>query len=347
MSPNQYIVALHKLFLEYFGGSSSGSIRLHKYNAQYRCPNKNCDTNIIGRHSYGKNKLSVSFDIFKYKCWVCEQFGSVSSIAKDYFDTIDKKFVAEARKELQSYFAISISERGIISNVTIREETKDFLPLISFDDEDEYDIQRNKILRYAFNKRGLTMEHLFYYRLMFTRRGRYSNMLIVPSYDKNNEMNYFIGRSVLENPKYKFGKPSIPKEHIIFNERFIDWNKQLIIVEGPIDYLQLHGFNRTILDGSSIGKESLLLQRLKYHRPIVKLLLDPDALEKTYKISMQLKRFGIANSVVTHKLVERGVEDAGAMRGDERVELIESVLNEPASSSIAESLGQLFELMKK
>src|SRR5690349_6035495 len=51
----------------------------------FHCPNDHCRTNVIGDHSYGKNKLSITFSKRKCHCWVCGYSGHILKIAKENF----------------------------------------------------------------------------------------------------------------------------------------------------------------------------------------------------------------------------------------------------------------------
>jgi len=339
---------LHSIFLRYFGGKTFHDIRLKHFNAQYLCPNKQCPTNHLGHHSYGKCKFSISFDIFKFHCWVCDDFGSISYLSKKYLSEIDQREVRRCGEILKEFFVhYKLDGKTFNVNQLLKSETEGFELLIDFDeDTSPFDLRRKRVLNYALKTRGLTYEHLYFYNLMFTRKGKYADLLIVPSYDEHHHLNFFIGRSIEKNAYFKFKKPEMHKSDIIFNEHLIDWKQQLILVEGPIDYLHLHGYNRTILDGSSLSKNSLLIRKLKYYKPTVKLLLDPDAESKAMDLEKKLKRFGIPTQITTKHLVSRGLSDAGELRGEQKIGLIQDVLNEKANTDIVLSLNHKLESLK-
>ena len=59
-------------------------------------------------------------------------------------------------------------------------------------------------------------------------------MLIIPSFDSNGHLNYFTTKGFMEyNEKTKINPPF--SRDIIGFEIFINWNKPIILVEGPFD----------------------------------------------------------------------------------------------------------------
>ena len=51
----------------------------------------------------------------------------------------------------------------------------------------------------------------------------YSNRIIIPSYDLDNRLNYFIARSIHAEEKFKYKNPPVSKNVIMF-ENQINWN---------------------------------------------------------------------------------------------------------------------------
>jgi hypothetical protein len=78
----------------------------------------------------------------------------------------------------------------------------------------------------------------------------YSGRLIIPFYNKENKIKYFLARSLYgQEPKYKVS----PGEKQIYNIDFIDKSKPVIFCEGPIDSLFLE--NAIAITGLQIGEE--------------------------------------------------------------------------------------------
>jgi DNA primase len=99
--------------------------------------------------------------------------------------------------------------------------------------------------------RGVTRDMVLKYKLGLTTNGLFARRIIFPSYDRDNKLNFFVGRTwVSDKPKY-LGVDT-PKDNIIFNEHLLDWNKDIYIVEGPFDALFVE--NSIVTLGSHLSK---------------------------------------------------------------------------------------------
>ena len=90
--------------------------------------------------------------------------------------------------------------------------------------------------QYAYNylrKRGLTDADIVRWKIGYCFSGEYRNRVIIPSFDDDGDVNFFIARSY-SGDSYKYKNPRASK-NIVFNELFIDWNEDLTIVEGVFD----------------------------------------------------------------------------------------------------------------
>jgi DNA primase len=72
------------------------------------------------------------------------------------------------------------------------------------------------------------------YKIGFACEGEYIGRVIVPSYNKEGELNYFVSRAWFKT-KNKYKNPEAPKETIIFNEHLIDWTQPIFLCEGVFD----------------------------------------------------------------------------------------------------------------
>jgi DNA primase len=62
----------------------------------------------------------------------------------------------------------------------------------------------------------------------------YGGRVIIPSYDSNGELNYFVARSYYEDNKMKYKNPPVSRNVIVF-ENQINWNEPIVLVEGVFD----------------------------------------------------------------------------------------------------------------
>ncbi len=82
-------------------------------------------------------------------------------------------------------------------------------------------------------KRGLTKADFVKWKIGFCVHGEYANRVIIPSFNMNGEVNYFIARAYNDDwMRYK--NPPVSRD-IVFNELFLDWDNDLTIVEGAFD----------------------------------------------------------------------------------------------------------------
>ena len=76
--------------------------------------------------------------------------------------------------------------------------------------------------------------------------------------------------------------PSLSRD-IIFNELYIDWDLDVVLVEGVFDAIKT-GPNAIPLLGSTLREDSKLLQAIVKNDAAIFLALDPDAEKKSTKL---------------------------------------------------------------
>jgi hypothetical protein len=114
--------------------------------------------------------------------------------------------------------------------------------------------------------------------------------VVVPSFDSNGDLNYYVARSYLNNGSYKYKNPDISKD-VVFNDINIDWKNDIILCEGVFDAIKCD--NSIPLLGSSIKENSKLFQKICKHNPRVFLALDQDAKNKEFYIMKKFREYGI------------------------------------------------------
>ena len=115
--------------------------------------------------------------------------------------------------------------------------------------------------------------------LGFCLEGYYKNRIIIPSYGTNGKINFYVTRTfkndVEKHQAYKL--PQADKREIIFNEKHINWNSTVYIVEAYFEYTTIP-VNTIVLLGKSL-QDNILSKLIKY-KPNVIIMLNPDAIEK-------------------------------------------------------------------
>lgn len=244
----------------------------------------------------GRNgpKLGVSLGSGGWKCWVCpSKGGSIQQLFKKLNQDPSKiQLARELWKEKQSYQKKETNESLKLP--------KEFKPL--WEETGSFFYLKAKGYLHS---RGVTEKDILKHRLGYCESGRYSDMVIFPSYDENNQLNFFSGRSYLPNNKY-FAIPDGIEKDQIYDENLINWSEPVILVESKLDAIVVRR-NAIYLTGKQVmGK---LKAKIIFEKP-PKLIfcLDGDALQDALNQASYFIENGIECWKV--KLPIDGVESA-------------------------------------
>ena len=256
-----------------------------------------------------KRKLSVNLDKNAFKCWICDYRGRSLRHLIRRFGThtqLQKWDQISSRSDL-SQFDVLFMDPGRNCDRQKLSLPREFQTLTS-----------RKIPatgQYAYNyllSRGLTRSDIVRWKIGYCFSGEYRNRIIIPSFDDDGDVNYFIARSYTKD-SYKYKNPRASKD-IVFNELYVDWNKDLTLVEGTFDAI-VAGNSIPIL-GSTLRYDSRLIQKIVLNDTPVYMALDPDAAAKERKIISTLLKY----DVELYKIDVSGYEDVGSMSHDVFVE---------------------------
>ncbi len=211
-----------------------------------------------------KKKLQVNVVSQKWHCWVCNAKGqAIGSLLRK---SNAPSHVFPKIKEIYG------NAGPITTNTTttvLASLPEAYKPLYVKSNSPDY---RNA-LHYAVKVRGLTAIDILKYQVGYCESGPYAGMLIVPSYDEDGQLNYYVGRSFYDTT-VKHKNPPISKDVIGF-ESHINWNEPITIVEGAFDAIAT---KRNVIP--LFGKKILpkLRAKILHHKvPRINLALDPDA----------------------------------------------------------------------
>ena len=203
------------LLEDILGEPKKANTSTHQYS--YNCPV--CDE---GR---GKGNFEVNLDKSVYHCWSCGDtegtHGPLGKLFDKYGNKKQKKLYLLVRPE-----EIKVKEKKY-KKLKLPEgytKFKDSTPI--------YPIYK-QALNYL-NGRGITDEIIEKYQIGFCDKGDCTGRIVVPSYDKDNNLNYYVARS-WGKTKLKYKNPDSEKDKIIFNEHLIDWEQDVYLVEGVFD----------------------------------------------------------------------------------------------------------------
>ena len=159
-------------------------------------------------------------------------------------------------------------------------------------------------------KRGVSKQDIKHWKIGYCFSGSYEGRIVVPSFDTDGEVSYFIARSYNNAwPRYK--NPPVDRD-IIFNELMIDWDNDVNIVEGVFDAI-VAGPNSIPLLGSTLREKSQILRKIVENDVAVYIALDEDAEKKALKMIQNLLQY----NVELYKIPTDGYEDVGEMTREE------------------------------
>lgn len=173
----------------------------------------------------GKGNLEINYGKHLYKCWSCgETHGTHGPLGK-LFD----QYATKAQKKVYNLVKPEELKKEDIRRPKLR------LPegYTTFQDSNPRFIPHIEAYRYL-QSRGITDEMIERYKIGYTVSGDFAYRIIVPSFNKEGVLNYFVARSWVPK-KMKYKNPSVPKDEIIFNESLIDWDKDVYLCEGAFD----------------------------------------------------------------------------------------------------------------
>jgi len=211
-----------------------------------------------------------------WECWVCSARGrTVKSLLRQM-----KLGKDEANQVLR------LVRKGETADyeVTFVELPKEFQALTT---ATRTSVIANKIRNYLY-KRGLTENDFLKYNIGYCTTGDYAGRIIVPSYDENNQLNFFVGRT-FENNYFKYKNPPASKDVIGF-ENLINWDQPVILVEGVFDAMAVKR-NAVPILGKSLSK-SLMLKLVLNKVQDIYIALDKDALKSALSYSEQFLAMG-------------------------------------------------------
>jgi DNA primase len=232
-----------------------------------------------------------------FHCWACDFRGkTIASLFKAL--KVDKDKYSELNSILGTTYKVDPSEFNI--HVELPKEYKSLYNL------SKTDITARHALFYV-KKRGITPTDILKYQMGFCETGRYANKIIIPNYDAEGKLNYFIARSFEKDPARKFDALVADKNAIIGFENLINWNLPVILCEGAFDAIAIKR-NAIPLYGKTISKQ-LTKKLLSNNIKDIYLALDSDALKSTLKIAGDLLNSGKKIHVV--KLEGKDPSDMG------------------------------------
>jgi DNA primase len=228
-----------------------------------------------------KPKLEVNLTENKegknpWHCWSCDMRGnSIYTLFKQCKTTLENISKVKALVSSSTY---SLKDTQTVNTVSLPEE------YVSLACPDPNDIMAKHALIYL-KKRNISQYDVIKYNIGYCSKGLYANMIILPTYDKDGNLNYFTARSFEKNPYVKYRNPSVSRD-IIPNEHLINWNLPIVLCEGLFDAIAIKR-NAIPLLGKSI-EPNLMKRVITSAIDKIYIALDKDALKQALKFCEML-----------------------------------------------------------
>ena len=250
----------------------------------------------------GKGNLEINFHQHVYKCWACAEthntYGHLGKLIDKYGSKKDKKVYKLIRPDEFE------KKEKVYKPMELPKEYK------KFEEIHPLHIPRKEAYNYL-KKRGITDDIINKYNIGLCVEGEYAGRIIVPSYNKKGELNFFVSRSWNTRSRLKYKNPEAAKDFLIFNESLIDWKKDIYLVEGVFDSFFLD--NSICLLGKYINDNLWEKLYTKAKKDII-VCLDGDAYTDAKKLFDKLNGGALYNRVKLVKLPKD--KDVCDLRGD-------------------------------
>jgi transcription elongation factor Elf1 len=296
------------LFQKYLGSSHT----LKKDEHAFHCP-------FCHHH---KPKLQINTRTNKFHCWVCNAGGSIIYLAKKIGMSPDdsQELWGESHTKLKSAMSSNKSlneqflemwdsyEDGKDDNNAYLALPPGFTSALDLKN-DIFNIEQSHAIAYL-KSRGIGKKEIIKYNIGFTTEGLYKDRIIIPSYDRDNRLNYFIARHIHADSKQKYKNPPVSK-NIIALENQIDWSEPVTLCEGMFDAISLKR-NAIPLFGKFVSKKLDVELKNKVasgELTEISIALDNDAKTDALKIYEKYSKY-----IPTIKLLDFQEKDAGELK---------------------------------
>ena len=259
----------------------------------YHCP-------YCGHH---KKKMSINFAKNAFKCWICDERGkNIYRIVRKFgtFQQRQRWLELDGRLDLSEFdkLFMALNDQKIEPTTELPPE---FISLCNI----HLPRSSQRPLQYL-HERGLTQKDIFNWKIGYCPEGEYGGRIIIPSFNNNGDINYYIARSYVGH-SWKYKNPPVSK-NVIFNELSIDWDESVVLVEGVFDAI-VAGTNAIPILGSTLRDNTKLFQAIVLNDSPVYLALDSDADKKLSYIVKNLLKYDIE----AYKIDTSGIEDVGSI----------------------------------
>jgi hypothetical protein len=262
--------------------------------------------------SHYKPKLEIDIETNSngenpWHCWISDKKGrSIASLfkqlnlPKERFEQLQKVLDSAKYKSFQS-----VKERTVTLQLPadykplwIKKNTPDFKNAIHY-----------------LKMRDISIFDIIKYRIGYSESGEYAGKIIIPSYDSEGQLNYFVTRAFYKADSQKHKNPKVSKDIIGF-DLTINWSQPIVLCEGAFDAIAVKR-NAIPLFGKIIQptlQKKIIQERVRD----IYLCLDADALKNAIDIAQKFMAEGL--NVYFIELQDQDASELGFKRINEIIE---------------------------
>jgi len=170
------------------------------------------------------------------------------------------------------------------------------------------ELDYTKALNYL-KKRNIQSYDIERYDIGYCSDGDYGGRIIVPSYDCDNKLNYFLARDYTGSAYLKYKNPPVSKDVVVF-ENQINYEEPIIFCEGVFDAMAIRR-NAIALLGKNIPNK-LKLKLIEHDVKEITIVLDNDAYKNAMSMSESLMKENIKVRLV--RMENEDASDLGFQR---------------------------------
>jgi DNA primase len=216
--------------------------------------------------NHHKPKLEINIVSQHWHCWVCNSAGRKLLVLLRKLHVTREK----TTKLIELLDDGTYQPKKIVNKSKAIELPAEFKPLWKLNNiSPEF---RNAVM--YLKRRGVTIEDILKYRIGYCETGQYNKKIIIPSYDENGNLNYFVSRAYYHDDRITHKNPTVSKDIIGF-ELHINWQLPIVLVEGAFDAIAVKR-NAIPLFGKTISN-ALKHAIIKHEVRDVYICLDRDA----------------------------------------------------------------------
>lgn len=256
---------------------------------------------------YGQ--LSVNLVTDEFNCWSCGLKGR----------NLYRLLAARGKTKISQDYLIE-QEESRRSGIVVKKPEKEYDPP-ALPPEFKTLSVRSKSPYYRaalayLARRGLVTDDILRWKLGYCESGELAGRIVIPSFDRDGELNYVVGRSFYDDPYRYRPYPRHVGKDLVWNDYMVDWTRPVRLTEGPFDAFTI-GDNVTILQGTNLPEA--LVSRIVMSGVDVYFAMDADAFHRQLRHIEVFLSYGITCRYVDIK--GRKVKDVGTLTRAQYLEL--------------------------